>query len=114
MIPNAFTHHIVNSVDLPPCLTYCDIFISRNSIAKVKPHPEHLAAVLKILEVRAEEAVMVGDHIIDIQAGRRAGMKTIGVLTGKTTRREFEEAGADYVLREVSEVPLLLEKFCKT
>ncbi len=87
---------------------FCDIFISRNSIAKVKPHPEHLAAVLKALEVPAEEAVMVGDHVIDIQAGKRAGMKTIGVLTGKTTRKEFEGAGADYVLKGVSEVPLLL------
>lgn len=93
---------------------FCDIFISRNSIAKVKPHPEHLAAVLKALEVPAGKALMIGDHIIDIQAGKRAGMKTIGVLTGRTTRKEFEEAGADYILREVPEVALLLEKFRNT
>ena len=93
---------------------FCDIFISRDSIARVKPHPEHLAAVLRALEVPARKAVMIGDHIIDIQAGRRAGMKTIGVLTGRTTRKEFEEAGADYVSRGVWEIPLLLEKFCKT
>ncbi len=93
---------------------FCDIFISRDSITKVKPHPEHLAAVLKALEVPAEKAVMIGDHVIDIQAGKRAGMKTIGVLTGRTTRKEFEEAGADCVLRGVAEVPQLLEKFRKT
>ena len=43
---------------------------------------------------------MVGDHIIDIQAGKRVGMKTIGVLTGRTKKEEFEKAGADYILRD--------------
>jgi phosphoglycolate phosphatase len=89
---------------------YCDVFISRDSVEKVKPHPDHLNSVLGALKVSGEETVMVGDHIIDIQAGKRAGMMTIGVLTGKIKRKEFEEAGADYILRDVSEIyPLLKE-----
>ena len=47
---------------------------------------------------------MVGDHPIDIQAGKSAGMKTIGVLTGRTKREEFEKAGANHILKDVSEV----------
>jgi phosphoglycolate phosphatase len=89
---------------------YCDVFISRDSVEKVKPHPDHLNSALDALKVSEKEAVMVGDHIIDIQAGKRAGMMTIGVLTGKIKREEFEEAGADYILRDVSEIyPLLKE-----
>lgn len=89
---------------------YCDVFISRDSVDKVKPHPNHLNSMLGALKVSGEEAVMVGDHIIDIQAGKRAGMMTIGVLTGRIKREEFEEAGADYILRDVSEIyPLLKE-----
>ena len=54
---------------------------------------------------------MVGDHIIDIQAGKKVGMKTVGVLTGRINREEFEKAGADYILRDVSEIyPLLKDK----
>jgi phosphoglycolate phosphatase len=87
---------------------FCDVFISRDSIVKVKPHPEHLAAALKALGIPAEEAVMIGDHVIDIQAGKRAGMKTIGVLTGTTRKEEFEQAGANYVLVDVSEICDLL------
>jgi phosphoglycolate phosphatase len=83
---------------------YCDIFISRNGTTKVKPHPDHLTAALRALGVPAEEAVMVGDHPLDIQAGKRAGMKTIGVLTGRTKREEFEKAEADYVMTDVSEI----------
>jgi phosphoglycolate phosphatase len=51
---------------------------------------------------------MVGDHLIDVQAGKGAGMKTIGVLTGRISKEEFEKAGADYVLTSVSEIIKLL------
>jgi len=89
---------------------FCDVFVPRNSVKKVKPHPDHLTHVLNSLDISGEDAVMVGDHIIDIQAGKRVGMKTIGVLTGRTKREEFERVGADRILREVSEICGLLEE----
>jgi phosphoglycolate phosphatase len=93
----------------PSVNDYCDVFVSRNSVKRVKPHPDHLTYVMKKLKISQEEAVMVGDHMIDIQAGRRVGMKTIGVLTGRTKKGEFEKAGADCILGEASEVIGLLE-----
>jgi phosphoglycolate phosphatase len=89
---------------------YCDVFVSRNSVKKVKPHPDHLTYVMESLKISGEESMMVGDHIIDIQAGKRVSMKTIGVLTGRINKEEFEKAGADYILREASEVLGLLEQ----
>jgi len=83
---------------------FCDIFVSRNSVKKVKPHPDHLTRVMGSFKISGEEAVMVGDHMIDIQAGKRVGMKTMGVLTGRTKKEEFEKAGADCVLTSVSEI----------
>ena len=89
---------------------FCDVFVSRDLVKKVKPHPDHLTYVMKLLRTSGGESVMVGDHIIDIQAGKRVGMKTIGVLTGRTKKEEFEKAGADYVLRDTSEIFGLLEE----
>ena len=89
---------------------FCDVFVSRNSVKKVKPHPDHLTHVMESLKISGEEAVMVGDHIIDIQAGKRVGMKTVGVLTGRTKKEEFEKAGADYILGEAAEVCELLDE----
>jgi len=88
---------------------FCDIFVPRNLVKYVKPHPEHLTAVMETLEVSGEETVMVGDHPLDIQAGKRMGTKTIGVLTGRTKREDFVEAGADFVLKEAAQVKTLLE-----
>jgi phosphoglycolate phosphatase len=89
---------------LPDIEKVCDVFISRDSIKKVKPHPEQLTSVVKALHVTGEETLMVGDHTIDIQAGKRVGMKTVGVLTGRTQREEFEKAGADWILEDASEI----------
>jgi phosphoglycolate phosphatase len=89
---------------------FCDVFVSRNLVKKVKPHPDHLTYAMQSLKVSGDEAWMVGDHPTDIQAGRQAGMVTIGVLTGRTKREGFEKAGADYILDNVTEVGRLLEE----
>jgi phosphoglycolate phosphatase len=93
----------------PDIESHCDVFISRDAVKRVKPHPEHLRAVMEALGVSGEDAVMVGDHTLDIQAGKRVGMTTAGVLTGRIRREEFEEAGADWVLGKASEICILLE-----
>jgi phosphoglycolate phosphatase len=93
----------------PDINDFCDVFVSRDLVKKVKPHPDHLTYVMKRLKISGEEALMVGDHMIDVQAGRNVGVKTIGVLTGRTKKEEFEKAGADYILRAASEVCKLLD-----
>lgn len=88
---------------------FCDAFLPRDGLCCVKPHPEHLLRCLALLKVSAAEAVMVGDHSIDIQAGAVLGMPTVGVLTGRTSREALEEAGADLVLQDVTQLaPLLI------
>ena len=89
---------------------YCDAFISRDSVENVKPHPGHLNSMLEALKVSGEDSIMVGDHLIDIQAGKIAGMITVGVLTGRITRNEFEEAGADYVLKDANGICELVKE----
>jgi phosphoglycolate phosphatase len=93
----------------PDVESHCDVLISRDSVKKVKPHPEHLLTVTGALGIPGGEAVMVGDHTLDIQAGKRVGMKTVGVLTGRIKREEFERAGADVILAKASEICGLLE-----
>ncbi len=88
----------------------CDAFLSRDSVERVKPDPHHLATLLDRLGVPVEAAIMVGDHPMDILAGKRVGMRTVGVLTGRTTRDQFLETGADYVLESASQLPGLIER----
>jgi phosphoglycolate phosphatase len=86
----------------------CDVFVSRDQVARVKPHPEQLTYTLGRLGVPGGEALMVGDHPLDIAAGKALGMKTAGVLTGRHRPEAFKEASADAILEDVSAVPSLL------
>ncbi|MFQ5842762.1 MAG: HAD family hydrolase [Thermodesulfobacteriota bacterium] len=88
----------------------CDAFLSRDSVERVKPDPHHLATLLERLGVTVKDAIMVGDHPMDILVGKRVGMRTVGVLTGRTTRDQFLETGADYVLESASQLPGLVER----
>jgi phosphoglycolate phosphatase len=90
----------------PDIERFCHVFIPRDNITRVKPHPDHLSVALKEMAVsKPDRCVMVGDHPMDIEGGRRMAMKTVGVLTGRAGRKEFLEAGADLVLDSVTEIP---------
>lgn len=50
--------------------------------AEPKPSPAGIRLALKQLGAAAEEAVYVGDHAIDVKAGRAAGTRTIWITNG--------------------------------
>jgi phosphoglycolate phosphatase len=95
---------------VPHIDSLCDSFLSRDFVERVKPDPYHLATLLERLGISARHAIMVGDHPMDILAGRRVGMRTAGVLTGRTAEDELWEMGADYVLASASQLPELVER----
>jgi len=87
-----------------------DVLLTRDDLAEVKPHPEHLQQALELLGVPSSRALMVGDHASDIQCGQAAGVLTCGVLTSKTTLEEFHRLGADMAFSDVpSLVAFILE-----
>jgi NagD protein len=56
-----------------------------------KPNPLMMRTALNTLEAHSEETAMIGDRMdTDIVAGIEAGLETILVLTGVTTRDELE------------------------
>ncbi len=60
-----------------------------------KPSPQILEKAAKHVGVLPSDAVMIGDRLdTDILAGHRAGMLTVLVLTGVSTREEIAESPA--------------------
>jgi phosphoglycolate phosphatase len=95
------THIDVLTHVFPEIREYVPVIVTRHEVERVKPHPDHAAAVLRLLDLRPDEAILVGDHPTDILGGKNIGMKTAGVLAGRTTREEFAEAGATYILKDI-------------
>ena len=78
-----------------------DVLLTRDDVEKVKPDPQHLLDALSMLDSEPEKALMVGDHMMDILAGKRAGTRTAAVLTLRS-REDFEEAAPDLILEGVA------------
>ena len=57
-----------------------------------KPHPHGINMILNDLNIPAKEACIFGDRLnTDILAGNRAGIFTVAVLTGVTSKEYIEE-----------------------
>ncbi|SMR71454.1 phosphoglycolate phosphatase [Aliiroseovarius halocynthiae] len=75
----------------------------------VKPDAAPCLAFAREIDVPAGQVAMVGDSLHDLKAGRAAGMRTIGVLTGLATQDELSPF-ADVVLRDIGEIPAWLDQ----
>ena len=84
--------------------TLCDVFLPREAVRFVKPHPEHLQRALQRLQVPAQRAVMVGDGPIDIAAGKTLGLRTVAVLTGGGRREALSASRPDLILDSVADL----------
>ena len=93
----------------PDMEAHVDAVITREHVHEVKPKPGHVEAVLRALDATPSRALLVGDHPTDIEAGKGAGAATVGVLSGRTGREEFERAGAAYILDDIRGVVGLVE-----
>ncbi len=78
-----------------------EAIITIDDAQRKKPAADPLIECTKRLGVNADTCVYVGDSRIDIKAGRAAGMKTVGVLTGLDGYESLMEEGPDVIINSV-------------
>lgn len=81
-----------------------DVLVCREDTDLHKPHPEPLLKALKTLNALPANAIMVGDHLMDVQGGKAAGMATIGFLRDSRPPGFFDRVKPDLVVRSLDEV----------
>ena len=81
--------------------------LTRYDVSHVKPHPQHIGSALSALGCSGSECLMVGDHPMDIEAGKRAGTLTAGVCSGDIPRERLAEARPDWLARDAGQLMLL-------
>jgi len=91
----------------PDVTRCCDAFMAREDTPRVKPHPDHALALLARLGVAPGAALLVGDHPIDIETARRAGIYAAAVQSGHASREALAEANPDYLAQDC---PALLDQ----
>lgn len=79
---------------------YISYILGADDVMNGKPDPEPVNRTLEQFGFKAEEAIVVGDTIFDINMGKNAGTKTCGVTYGNGTRESM--ASADWLIDDFS------------
>ena len=88
----------------------CATLICPDHVAERKPHPESLFLACREIDAEPQQAIYVGDHERDIEAGRNAGMRTIAVRYGYIEQPESVDLWqADIIVDTVSDLAKLLQ-----
>jgi HAD superfamily hydrolase (TIGR01509 family) len=80
------------------------VVIERGDVTRAKPEPDLFLMCAERLGIPPSECYVVGDAVWDLLAARRAGILSIGVLTGGYGEDELESAGAFRVYRDAAEL----------
>lgn len=91
-------------VGLMSIKSFVDALVTAEDIQHSKPDPEIFLRCAELLEVKPRESVAVGDSTHDILASVRAGMVSVGVLTGGYSREELLKNGADKVYHDIADL----------
>ena len=100
-------------LDLFDLTDYFDVIIGHDDVSHSKPDPEGIFKALKALN--ADDGYYIGDNVTDIQAGKNARMKTIGVKWSPKGYDLMEKENPDFMAdsyQEILEYIMKDEKQC--
>ena len=86
------------------------VVVERGEVERAKPEPDLFLACAERLGVSAVETYVVGDAVWDLLAARRAGMLSVGLLSGGYGEEELTASGAFRVYRDAEELRTSLDE----
>ena len=84
--------------------------VERGDVLRAKPEPDLFLACQERMGVEIRDVTVVGDAVWDLLAARRAGMLSVGLLTGGYGEDELTQAGAFRVYRDTAELDASLDE----
>ena len=86
------------------------VVIERGDVMRAKPEPDLFLACQERIGVDIRDCFVIGDAVWDLLAARRAGMLSVGVLSGGYGAEELIRAGAFRVYRDARELDESLDE----
>lgn len=83
--------------------------VTCEDVTRTKPDPEGILKLMDELGVKPDEVLLLGDHAVDMQAAKAAGVHGIGISHGFGTPAELTEAGALRVVDDLASLPKMIE-----
>ena len=87
-----------------------DGVVTRDHADELKPDPEMVLKALDVAGARPDEAILVGDSIIDIKAAGAVSVRSVAVPTGPFSLARLLEEGPDFIITSFLDVPGLVRR----
>jgi phosphoglycolate phosphatase-like HAD superfamily hydrolase len=83
--------------------------VTCDDVTVTKPDPEGILSLMDRLGVEPHEVIVLGDHAVDMQAAKAAGVHSIGISHGFGTPAELKAAGALCIVDDLASIPRIIE-----
>ncbi|MGE0268563.1 MAG: HAD family hydrolase [Candidatus Omnitrophota bacterium] len=103
--PTRFTHMILKQLNFKDQFDY---ILCGDKVENPKPAGDMLVQILQKFSLAADQALYVGDMVIDIQAGNDARVRTVGVTTGSHTYEDMVSHNPLAIIGNVKDVAKIL------
>jgi HAD superfamily hydrolase (TIGR01549 family) len=90
-------------LDLLDAREIVDAWTTSADVEQTKPEPDLIKAAIEKADADGD-AMLIGDTVWDVEAAKRAGVETLGVLTGGFSEQELRDAGARDVFTSVDQL----------
>jgi HAD superfamily hydrolase (TIGR01549 family) len=80
------------------------IVVCSDDVVNKKPHPEGLERAMERMEKRPEVCCYVGDNPDDMEMGRRAHVRTIGILSDYPSSRKLQSVRPDFYFQSIDQL----------
>ncbi len=100
--PRRFTEPLMAQIALR---SNADVIVCPDDVTHTKPHPEPMYLACKKLGIAPQNAIYVGDHQRDIEAGKNAGIRTVAAAYGYVEAHQSVSAwGADFIAQSAEDI----------
>jgi beta-phosphoglucomutase family hydrolase len=82
---------------------YIDASVNGFEVKLSKPNPDIFLECAKKLNVNPEDCIVVEDSIHGIEAAKRAGMKSLAVTTGQTSKKDLQSLNPNWILNSLED-----------
>ena len=110
---SAKSQEVEHYLDLLSAREIVTAWTTSDDVDETKPEPDLIEVALEKAAAGEGDGVMLGDSVWDVEAAKRAGIATVGVLTGGYSEDELRDAGAAEVFESIGalrERPEALER----
>lgn len=103
--PKAFSQIIIRKLKLS---RFFDYILCGDQLKNPKPHPDIILKIMRRLSVEKKQTLYIGDMTIDVATGKNAGVKTIAVTCGSSTKKELAKLKPFILLPSVDKLVKIL------